>query len=209
MPKEPNANANLSKKRRKVGERVGMVCDPLWVWRVGLAPGGGRGCYHPPSPSSSSRSINLRPRLGSQQCGRGPATSPPPGGAQTTSTPAACHGEPETAVVAFSQPGNSVRYKKQPCCSESRIWQSGQATHRPTQQAHARGTDCPNAILVLSSKSFVWTSLLDLNPTFTKSRGVGATLYKWEYFLELGIFDNMSDTKDKDMFVRKKPTLVL
>ena len=82
-------------------------------------------------------------------------------------------------------------------------------THRPTQQVHARGTDCPNAILVLSSKSFVWTSLLDLNPTFTKSRGVGATLYKWEYFLELGILDNMSDTEDKDMFVRKKPTLVL
>ena len=135
MPKEPNANANLSKKRRKVGERVGMVCDPLWVWRVGLAPGGGRGCYHPPSTSSSSRSINLRPRLGSQQCGRGPATSPPPGGAQTTSTPAACHGEPETAVVAFSQPGNSVRYKKQPCCSQSRIWESGQATYPSSYSA--------------------------------------------------------------------------
>lgn len=55
------------------------------------------------------------------------------------------------------------------------------ATHRPTQQAHARGTDCPNAILVLSSKSFVWTSLLDLNPTFTKSRGVGTAV-------QMGIF---------------------
>ena len=62
--KAPILFANLFKKWQKVGERVAMVCDPLWVWRVGLPLGGGRGCC-PPSPSS--RSIKLRPRLGSQQ----------------------------------------------------------------------------------------------------------------------------------------------
>ena len=50
----------------------------------------------------------------------------------------------------------------------------------------------------------MWTSLLDLNPTFTQNRGTNV-----QYFLRLGIFDSMSDTKEKDMFVSEKPTLVL
>ena len=36
--------ANLSKLTKSVRTGVAMVCDPLWVWRVGLPPAGGRGC---------------------------------------------------------------------------------------------------------------------------------------------------------------------
>ena len=70
---------------------VAMVCDPLWVWRVGLAPGGGRGCC-PPFTVLLLSVDKLEAAAGQPAAARGPATSPPPGGAQTTSTLLpACH----------------------------------------------------------------------------------------------------------------------
>ena len=53
----------------------------------------------------------LEAAAGQPAAARGPATSRPPGGAQTTSTlPPACNGDQETAVVNLrSHPGNSVR----------------------------------------------------------------------------------------------------
>ena len=88
------------------------------------------------------------------------------------------------------------------------------ATHRPTQQAHARGTDCPNAILVLSSKSFVWTSLLDLNPTLTEqeTRAVGNSVLmatetngksNYPFSRNAGAKKRRILTKGKDMSVMK------
>ena len=79
---------------------MGLEGGPAAWWRTRMLP-----------PFTVLSVDKVEAAAGQPAAARGPATSRPPGGAQTTSTlTTACHGDPETAVVTLRrQQGNSVR----------------------------------------------------------------------------------------------------
>ena len=80
---------------------MGLEGGPAAWWRTRMLP-----------PFTVLSVDKVEAAAGQPAAARGPATSRPPGGAQTTSTlTTACHGDAETAVVTLRrQQGNSVRY---------------------------------------------------------------------------------------------------